>query len=71
MADEAESHETEAAAALWVVGLVVLAILKRTVFVTTWGSSDLAVHWHYWAAQVVWTVVVVWGAHMLGRRPAK
>jgi hypothetical protein len=47
--------------AIWIAGYVAIVIAKHTVFSDTWGSHDLSLHWHYWAWQAAWTVLVLWG----------
>jgi hypothetical protein len=58
-------------AATWVIGHVAIIIAKHTIFCDTWGSHDLSLHWHFWAWQMAWNLIV-WGAYALAvrfRRP--
>jgi hypothetical protein len=45
---------------VWVSGFVALYIAKHTLLASTWGSRDISLHWRYWAAQAIWTVLI-WG----------
>ena len=44
---------------VWIVGYAAIVIAKHTVFSDTWGSRDLALHWHYWAWQAAWTALAL------------
>jgi hypothetical protein len=56
---------------VWILGYAAMVLAKHTLFADSWGSPDLALHWHYWAWQATWTVLaggVVAVVARLGKR---
>jgi hypothetical protein len=53
---------------IWIGGLLLLFILKHTVFLNTWGSVHLERHWPYWLSQLLWTVGVFWIGALVEKR---